>query len=269
MSETGKAIRLNRILRRPHGRALIIAFDHALMLGPIPGTEDPEAMLARFVEGQADGVLISLGMLREHFRPLLAPRAPAVIARIDWTDVWRRPGASQTGEFRSCLVGHVEDALRLGADAVLTYLFVGSGDPAIEAAEVAKNAQISRECERLGVPHVIESMARGKEVANPGDAQWIRFHTRMAAELGADLIKTDYPGDEESLRSVVAGCPAPILLAGGPKQFSDEHVLQMIQSIVAAGAAGVIFGRNVFQAEDMNSLLARAGSLLIPGAAQA
>ncbi|MFN0169172.1 MAG: class I fructose-bisphosphate aldolase [Bryobacteraceae bacterium] len=268
MSEAGKAIRLNRILRRPRGRALIIAFDHALMLGPIPGTENPSAMLARFVEGRVDGVLVSLGMLREHFRPLLAPGAPAVIARIDWTDVWRRPGASQSGEFRSCLVGRVEDALRLGADAVLTYMFIGSGSPEVEAAEVAKNAQVSRECERLGVPHIIESMARGQEVANPGDVEWIRLHTRMAAELGADLIKTDYPGDEESLRSVVAGCPAPILLAGGPKQSSDDQVLKMIGDIVSAGAAGVIFGRNVFQAEDMNSFLAQASALLTPDPSQ-
>ncbi len=268
MSDTGKAIRLNRILRRPSGRVLIVAYDHALMLGPIPGTENPAAMLARLAGGHVDGILVSLGTLRNHFRSLLVPEPPAIIARIDWTDVWRRPGASQSGEFRSCLVGGVEDALRLGADAVVTYMFVGSGSPEIEAAEVAKNAQVSRECERLGVPHVIESMARGKEVVDPGDPQWVRFHSRVASEIGADLIKTDYPGGEQALRAVVAGCPIPVLVAGGPKQSSDEHVLKMIGDIVSAGAAGVIFGRNVFQAEDMTSFLARASALLTPGTAQ-
>jgi fructose-bisphosphate aldolase/2-amino-3,7-dideoxy-D-threo-hept-6-ulosonate synthase len=76
------------------------------------------------------------------------------------------------------------------------------------------------------------------------------------------LIKTDYTGDVESMRSVVQGCPTPILALGGPKHESEEAALEVIRDVAAAGAAGVIFGRNVFQAEDMEKFIARARELL-------
>ena len=258
----GKAVRLNRIFRAPSKRALIVAFDHALMLGPIAGTEDPAPQIRKFGACGVDGVLVSLGTLKNCLSAFLTPDPPAVIARLDWTNVWRRPGAAQTGEYRSPLVARVEDAVRLGADAVVTYMFMGSGDPAADAEEVAKNADVNRQCERLGVPHVIESMARGREVLDPADPQWVRLHTRIASELGADLIKTDYTGDMESMREIVRACPTPILLAGGPRQGGDDQSLAMVRSAVEAGAAGVIFGRNVFQADDMAAFLARARVLL-------
>ncbi len=213
MSETGKAIRLNRILPGAGKRALIVAYDHALMLGPIPGTENPSAGLKTFVDGRVDGVLISPGTLQRSTAALLVPNPPAVLLRIDWTNLWFRAGATSSGAYRTRLIAAVEDAVRLGADAVLTYLFMGSGDPEIEADEIAKNGEVARECERLGIPHVMESMARGREVPDPSDPKWVRLHTRIASELGADLIKTDYTGDAESMRTVVESCPTPLLLA--------------------------------------------------------
>lgn len=262
MSSTGKRIRLNRIFRTPGSRALIVAYDHALQLGPIEGTENPAAQVARFVEAGVDGILMSLGCLRECADALAVARPPAVIARLDWTNVWYRDGAARSGEFRSCLVASVEDALRYGADAVVTYMFLGSGDPAVDAAEVAKNAQVAQACDRFGLPHVIESMARGREVPDPCDPGWIRRHTRMASEIGADLIKTDYTGDPQSMRSVVERCPTPVLLAGGPRQASDDGGLALVRGAAEAGAAGVIFGRNVFQADDMGRFIRSSRELL-------
>ena len=92
MSQTGKSIRLNRIFRSASKRALIVAYDHALMLGPIPGTEDPAPYLRRFAACGVDGVLVSLGTLRNCVDAFLAPQPPAVIARLDWTNVWHRAG---------------------------------------------------------------------------------------------------------------------------------------------------------------------------------
>jgi 5-methyltetrahydropteroyltriglutamate--homocysteine methyltransferase len=104
--------------------------------------------------------------------------------------------------------------------------------------------------------------ARGKDVPDPSDPKWVRMHTRMASELGADLIKTDYTGDAASMRTVVERCPTPILLAGGPRKGSDASALALVEGAAEAGAAGVIMGRNVFQAPDMMSFLAQARSIL-------
>lgn len=262
MSDYGKKIRLNRILRARKRKALIVAYDHAQYIGPIPGTIDPGSQIRRFAKAQVDGILMTLGTLKNCVDSLLTENPPAVLARLDWTNWWLNAEQKRSDAPRSCLLARVSDALSHGADAVVSYLIMGTGEPDFEANEFAKNGEIARECERLGVLLIIESLARGKNVENQNDPKWVRLHTRVASELGADLIKTDYTGDVESMSSVVQGCPTPILALGGPKQKTEEAALDVIRDVAAAGAAGVIFGRNVFQAEDMEKFLERARELL-------
>ncbi len=240
----------------------MIAFDHALVLGPIPGTEDPLGQIHRFSETKMDALLLNLGLIRQFADSSLPFSMPAVIARIDWTTVWSVVDKGGQGELRSCMLAQPEDALRHGADAVLTYMVVGTGDSDFESKEVRRTAEVARECERIGIPLIVESLARGKDIANPGDPKWLSLHTRMALELGADAIKTDYTGDPVSMRSVVEGCPIPILVLGGSRHASDEDALEVVRGAVMAGAAGVFFGRNVFQAPDMRSFLQRARAVL-------
>ena len=262
--QSGKAIRLNRILPGNGKKALIVAFDHGFTVGPIPGTENPLEKVRTFVDAKVDGVLLTPGAFTQYIEPFLKPRAPALLMRLDWTNVWYRPGAVK-GDYSSCLAATVEAAVRNGADAVVTYLFFGAGDPAVETAEMAKNATVNRECERYGIPHVVESMARGKNVSDPADPAWIALHTRMASELGADLIKTDYTGDPATMRAIVESCPTPILIAGGPRKASDDDSLALFHGAVEAGAAGVICGRNIFQSGNAAEFLARARKALDGG----
>jgi DhnA family fructose-bisphosphate aldolase class Ia len=239
-----------------------VAFDHALVLGPISGTENPADQVRRFAGAGVDAVLLNLGLIRGCLDSLLGPAMPGIIARIDWTTLWGMPGGDGSGELRSCLLARPEDAMRNGADAVLTYLAVGTGDADFETKEIARNAEIARECERVGMPMIIETLARGKNVKNPSDPKWPKLHTRMAAELGADLVKTDYAGDPKSMRGVVENCPIPILVLGGSRYSSDAEALALIRGVAAAGAAGVFFGRNVFQADDMEVFLQNARAAL-------
>ena len=261
MSDYGKKIRLSRVLGGAGHRALIVAFDHALALGPIPGTEDPVGQIRRFAEAKVDALLLNLGLMRQCAESYFEDPLPALLARIDWTTVWSVFG-NGGGELRSALLARPEEALRQGADAVVTYLVVGTGDSDFESKEIMRNAEVARECERVGIPLIIESLARGREVANPGEPQWLKRHTRIAVELGADAVKTDYSGDPISMRSVVDGCHIPILVLGGSRQGSDQDSLELVRGATLAGAAGVIFGRNVFQAADMQSFLRQARALL-------
>lgn len=242
-------------------RALIVAFDHALVLGPIPGTEDPLGQIRRFAEAEVDAVLLNLGLMRQCADSALERPFPALIARIDWTTVWSAIN-DQSTVLRSSLVARPEDALRHGADAVITYLVVGTGDADFESKEIARNAEVARECERVGIPLIVESLARGPGIENPADPKWLNLHTRIATELGADAIKTDYAGDPSSMRTVIEGCPIPILILGGSRQASDEDALEVVRGAVLAGAAGVFFGRNVFQAANMQSFLQQARAVL-------
>lgn len=254
MSNTGKQVRLRRVLRANRG-TLAVAFDHALVLGPIPGTLDPGAQIARFVENHADAILLNLGMFRYLGSISSAHPLPGLIARIDWTTAMGTASHLPQDNFRSSLVAQPEDALRLGADAVISFLVVGSGDVEFERNEILRNGKIARECDRIGMPLIVETVARGLRVHNPRSPEWLALHTRIAAELGADVIKTEWSGDAETMRKVVEGCPIPILVLGGSREGSDQDVLQSVRDIMQSGAAGVFFGRNVFQADNMPELL--------------
>jgi DhnA family fructose-bisphosphate aldolase class Ia len=260
VSDCGKQIRINRIFRGPNRKALVVAFDHALILGPIPGTIDPSSQIRRFADGGADAVLLNFGVLQRGIDSLLVENAPALILRLDWTSLWT--AGNGNGKLISQLIATPEQALQHGADAVLTYLFVGTGDSEFESREIARNAQIARECENLGVPLIIESLARGKEVKDPLSLEWMKLHTRIASEIGADLIKTEYTGSPESMREIVEISPAPILVLGGARSASDNDALNVVRGAVEAGAAGVFFGRNVFQAANMPEFLRQARAIL-------
>ena len=261
MGDFGKAIRLKRILRSGRG-ALVVAFDHALVLGPIPGTLDPAAQITRFVDAQPDAILLNLGNIRYFAEALRSPHIPGLIARLDWTTAFNEDAKSSPKGFQTCLVAHPEHALKCGADAVITFLFVGSGDAEFERKEIERVGGLARECECVGIPLVVESIARGLRVENPRDLKWLMLHTRIAAELGADIIKTENAADVQSLRRLVESCPIPILVLGGSRGGSDSEVVTTVRSISEAGAAGVFFGRNIFQADDMAGLLRQVRSAL-------
>lgn len=262
MSDCGRKIRLNRVLGGSRRRALVVAFDHALVLGPIPGTEDPLDKIRQFAEAEVDALLLNLGLIRQFANSTSLGSIPPLIARLDWTTVWSAFGENGKGALHSSLLAHPEDALRHGADAVLTYLVVGTGDTEFEMKEIARNAEVARECERVGIPLIVESLARGKNVQNPGDPKWLNLHTRIAVELGADAVKTDYSGDPASMHLVVANCPIPILVLGGSRHASDTQALDVVREVAAAGAAGVFFGRNVFQADNIKGFLKQARAAL-------
>jgi DhnA family fructose-bisphosphate aldolase class Ia len=259
LSDFGKKIRLNRILKERGQGALVVAFDHALVLGPIPGTEDPCGQVSRFVEARVDAILLNLGLIQRCIDCFPRSATPGLIARIDWTTVWNALGQGEKGVLRTCMLASPEEALRHGADAVLTYLVVGTGDADFEMKEIARNAQVARECERAGIPLIVETLARGKAVQNPGDVQWLKLHTRIATELGADVIKTDYAGRAEDMRTVIEASPIPILVLGGSQ---NDAALEVVRGAMEAGAAGVFFGRNVFQSADMPGFLSTARSIL-------
>jgi DhnA family fructose-bisphosphate aldolase class Ia len=236
----------------------VVAFDHALVLGPIPGTTEPSDQIQQFANAGVNAVLMNFGMLR-HAHGLICDPAPALILRLDWTSAWAAMDSG--GKLHSELLAKPEDALRNGADAVLTYLFVGTGDLEFEAKEIARNAAVARECERVGLPLIVETLARGKAAPNPSSPEWIKLHTRMAAELGADVVKTESTGDVNTMRDVVSICPVPILVLGGERR-SDAEATEAITCIAKSGAAGVFFGRNVFQSGNIADFLKRARALL-------
>jgi class I fructose-bisphosphate aldolase len=250
-TSTGKQIRLGRILNPRDHRAAVVAFDHGLHVGMIPGVENPGEMLETLAEAGADAFLVSPGIAHAYSSVFTGHGAPGLILRIDWSNRWRSGDALGFAEGRTRMIASVEDAARLGADAVLAYLFIGYEDAQAEVDQAEAVAHMVQSCETLGIGCIVEPMARGKradhDILCP---DYIALGVRIACELGADLLKTDYSGSAETFRQVTRAAFRPILIAGGPKTPTMREPLEMVRGALDAGASGMFIGRNVFQADD-------------------
>src|SRR5690606_16232681 len=187
---TGKTIRLGRILHPHNRRAAVVAFDHGLHIGVIPGVERPGEMLEQLARAGAAAFLVSPGIARRFASVFTGRGVPGMVLRVDWTNRWREPDLLGSSEGRGRMIATVEDAARLGADAVLTYMFIGYGDPDAEARQVEDVARLAEACEALGIGCIIEPMARGEradhDIYRP---EFIALGARIACEIGADVLK--------------------------------------------------------------------------------
>jgi fructose-bisphosphate aldolase/2-amino-3,7-dideoxy-D-threo-hept-6-ulosonate synthase len=143
------------------------------------------------------------------------------------------------------IVTSVEKALKLGADAVSVHVNVGSKK---EPEMLVQLGTISETCDEWGMPLIAMMYPRGGNITNEHDVEVVKLAARAGAELGADIIKTNYTGKTETFKEVVDGCPVPVVIAGGPMVETDRELLQMVKDSVDVGGAGVAIGRNIFQA---------------------
>lgn len=256
----GKKIRMSRLIDPNYGRGVIIPYGHGLLQGPIPGLENINEInryMEIFKNSRATGIIIGYGYLKYSADYLMGKCVPSLILLIDWINMTKAyKGAVPYDEVRTSICTSIEDAIRCGADGVMTYLTLGFKEPSLEAEEIKKNGLVVKECERVGLPVIIEPvMANFKNKEVFFDKDYLKVNDRIAAEIGADIVKSQYTGDPDSFREVVENCAAPIMIAGGPKTGTIEDTLNMIRDAVKAGAAGTIVGRKIFQSEDVSRCL--------------
>jgi len=213
---------------------LCIPMDHGVTIGPVKGLDRIFDTVEKVSLGGATAVLMHKGILR------MMPK-PVNVGTIMHVSASTSLGPSPNFKVR---VSGVEEALRLGADAVSVHVNIGCGD---EPKMLKKLGMLADECDRWQVPFIAMMYPRGENIKNPNDPEIAAHVARIGAELGADIVKTPYIGSPEAFRKVVDGCPVPIVIAGGPKAESDLEVLRMVREAMDAGAVGAAIGRNVFQ----------------------
>lgn len=250
-SRTGKKIRLGRLFNARSGRTVIVAYSHGLLMGPMPGLRTRTEMLntARALRA-ADGLMVSPGLVTFLEESFVGRDAPSLVVEMDWQSFSRSTLPYAVGSAAS--LATVEQLAAAGADALMSYLYLGFDDPERERDEVVRNAGLARDCERLGLLLTIEPRS-AREKTRPEDKTdpaVMGLYARMSAEIGADLVKVIDPGDDDALAEIVAGCPAPVLLAGGSKRDDFAEVEARARAAVRAGCAGLVFGRNVYQHPD-------------------
>jgi fructose-bisphosphate aldolase, class I len=248
-SRTGKNIRLGRLRHPRSGRYLIVAYSHGVLMGPGPGMSSLAEMraFATSIHG-VEGLMVTSGMLPALEDAFVGRDRPSLVIHLDWQNFSRSVLPYQQGV--SAQLATVERVVAAGADAVMTYLFLGHDDPREEREEVARNAHIVNECARLGLPVMIEPRS-AREASHPQDKQDVdimAMYCRVSAEIGADLVKCIYPGTTGKLARIVESCTAPVLVAGGARKESTDEAMDVASSAIEAGAQGLVFGRNIYQA---------------------
>jgi len=234
----GKRIRLERIIDRNSGRTVIIPMDHGITVGPVDGLADMRTTVGKVVAGGANAILMHKGMVGAGYRGK-GKDVGLIIHLSAGTSMSPDPNAKE-------LVCTVEEAIKLGADAVSVHINLGAET---DKEMLRQLGYVSQRCWEWQIPLVAMMYTRGPKIKNEFDVANVKHAARVAAELGADIVKVAYTGSSESFAEVVEGCPVPVVIAGGEKIDSDEHVFQMINDALSAGAMGVSIGRNAFQHE--------------------
>jgi len=236
----GKAMRLKRVIDLK-GVSVVCALDHG-MTSPVflEPLSNIAARTAEAVRGGANVIMMSKGMIRIA-EPAFSPATSlAMLLSASANPEGTRPAVVQVAE--------VEEAARLGADAVVLFTAL-SGDS--EPGMIRTLAGVGRECASLGMPLIAEAefpttYASAEELTEQYGFSYLQRNVRLCAELGADIVKTNWPGDGELFaRLVAAANGVPVVLAGGSR-LTDHELLWRMEAAMAAGAIGCSVGRNIF-----------------------
>lgn len=251
MTTVGKERRLRRLLDADGDRGVVVPMDHGTSIGPVDGVERPGETAEAVVRGGASSVVVHKGLV------------PTVAPRIGEAGLWVHVSASTSlnpDPDDKRVVASAGEAARLGADGVSAHVNVGSPE---ESRQVEDLGALTRAADDLGLPTLAMMYPRGPDVDDPHDVDNVAHVARLGAELGADVVKVPYTGDPETFRTVAEGCPAPVLISGGPKVEDDEAVLREVQASLQAGGAGVSIGRNTWQRDDPAAFAAALAELVL------
>jgi fructose-bisphosphate aldolase, class I len=264
---TGKKVRLHRMMYKygpGNGKLMILPIDQGLEHGPVdffenPASEDPEFQFDLAVKGRYSAIALHYGLAQKYYHKY-AGRVPLVLKLNGKTCVPPDDNAFST------LTGTVEDAVRLGADAVGYTLFVGSPS---QDRDIAQFQEVRREAERFGMPIIMWAYPRGSYVDQKGGKNSlyaVDYAARVACELGADVVKVNYPethdskrgqypspynemtlSAEEAARKVVKSAGKTLVIFSGGSKVGESELIQSVRTGLNAGAVGLIFGRNMWQ----------------------
>lgn len=252
---SGKEIRLERIINRNTGKAVIVPMDHGVSSGPILGITNMREAMSQVAEGGANAVVVHKGVVSRGHRKS-GPDMGLIVHLSGSTSLSPEPNAKT-------LVCTVEEAIKLGADGVSVHVNIGNGH---EKEMLADLGTVARKAAEWGMPLLAMVYPRGEKIKDEYSVDAVKHAARLGAELGADVVKVSYTGSPQSFREVVDGCHVPVIIAGGPKMESDKEILEMVKGAIEAGASGTSIGRNVFQHQNPTRIVGALHMIVHEGA---
>ena len=240
----GKDIRMNRLIPGDDGKYFGLTVDHAIARGVMPGLDTINDTLCKIIAGGPNAVTMHKGIADLCFKDF-AGKVPLSLKLTTFSPY--QPGADVQ-------VATVEEALMYGADAVSAGCIVGGDN---QAEQIAQLSRISFEARKYGMPLICHIYPRGNLIPaeDRKSVENVIYAARVAAELGADIIKTSYTGSRDSFAKVVDAVPAKVAIAGDTGSKNVREFLQMTRDVIDAGAVGVTYGRYVFTYPNVTELV--------------
>ncbi len=259
---SGIAIRMEKFFRGKRN-LVISALDHVVEYGDQPGIEDAAPAIRNCLD--TDALLLPRFMLQRNWQFLAGPATPVPVVRINWSASFYYPLEYREGF--TTLVNTVEEAVRAGAAAVICSLFLEEdNDRRRETENVRLFSEVVRQKEQLGIPLIGEAYVVEHKERTPEQVHMkVKRVSRVMAELGADMVKTFFTGDR--FHEVVENTPVPVFTIGAEKLNTDLDVLKKARDSIAQGARGIIFGRNIFMAENPPALIRALNAVINDGVA--
>ena len=226
--------------------------DHGVTIGPCKGIENMQNTVNSLLKGNVDSVLMHKGIAKY----VNVGNAGLIVMLSGASNL----NPNQNNKVQVC---SVQEAVRLGADAVSVQVNVGAQD---EDKMLATLGTVADECDVFGMPLLAMMYPRGPKINNEHAPEMVAHAARLGAELGADIIKTNYTGNVETFKAVVECCPVPVVIAGGPKAKTATDILELTAEAMQAGSAGLSIGRNMFQNENPTAMAKALSAIVHNGA---
>jgi fructose-bisphosphate aldolase/2-amino-3,7-dideoxy-D-threo-hept-6-ulosonate synthase len=226
--------------------------DHGVTIGPIQGIENMQRITDQLLKGKVDAILVHKGIAKH----IDIDDAGLIVMLSGMSNL----SPNLNSKVQVC---SVQEAIRIGADAVSVHVNIGAQD---EDKMLRNLGKVSEECDMYGLPLLAMMYPRGPKIQSEHDATAVAHAARIGGELGADIVKTNYTGNVDTFRTVVESCPVPVVIAGGPKCKSIEEVLETTSDAMKAGASGLSIGRNVFQCDSPTQIAQALVAIVHEGA---
>jgi class I fructose-bisphosphate aldolase/fructose-bisphosphate aldolase/2-amino-3,7-dideoxy-D-threo-hept-6-ulosonate synthase len=244
MAMLGKTVRMSRLVNPKSNKMMAITVDHSISRGIMHGLIPIQDTIDKIVAGGPDAMTMTKG-IAEICLPRHAGKVSLLLKCSNYSPV--QPTTD-------ILFGDVEEAIRMGADAVsIGAILLGD----YQGEQIREIGRISKDCMSFGMPLIGHIYPKGESVKPEDRTKWehIAYCCRTGAELGVDIIKTTYTGDPKTMEKVVAACPARVVIQGGDAGNSVEDYLKMTRDALDAGVGGVTFGRFVWEYKNVTALV--------------
>lgn len=251
-SMTGKKIRLNRIIQKETNTCIIFAIDHGLTSPTLlKGAVNAREKIRQAISGGANALMISSGFAKQMVDEFKRDTSLCLMLSAS--------AASSPEAANETIITHissVEEALRIGADAVVVFVALGGKR---EPEMISYVSAVGEACELLGMPFIAEAeypttyAAKDTSSFQKYGVEYLKRNVRLCVELGADIIKTNWSGDEESFSEIVVAAGVPVVVAGGPIT-TDSDLLSRMEQAKQAGAIGCSVGRNIFEHQNPEAI---------------